>query len=238
MNEWSVQLKGKDPEEFDSFIESKTAPNEIQLRNKLISLLRDQILIQKPSYLLDVATGRGMFATKIIDNLPPHTHLICTDLSPTILFSDQYKLKKRNPKVKISYISCDASNLPFVTNSIDCIVSFFGIANMGSVISSAMHEINRVLSDNGIFFDCNILIKNNSPSYIAMKEFFDNREETYPLAYLDKEKFKEYHIQHHFHGEYFSAGSSIGLKNELDLIPMEGDWFEIGMFKGKKEGIS
>jgi ubiquinone/menaquinone biosynthesis C-methylase UbiE/uncharacterized protein YbaR (Trm112 family) len=234
MNQWSIQLKGRDPEEFDELIESKTAPNVVELRDKLISLLVNEIQIQKPPYLVDIATGRGMLATKLVDNLPKQTHLICTDLSPTILYSDQYKINKSNPKANISYISCDATTLPFISSSIDAVVSFFGIANMGSSISPALQDIHRILSENGIFFDCSLIIKDNSPSYHAMKKFFNKRKEEYPLDYLRDDLFSQYHFSHNFSGEYISVGNSIGQKNELDLIPMEGDWFEIGMFKGKK----
>ena len=232
-NEWSILMKGKTPEEFDAWLEERNPRNLKALRNKVIAIVKDQINEINPKFILDIATGRGSFALNILDYLPENTHLICTDLSPTVLFSVQYKLKKRITKVKVSFVSCNAIKLPFKTNKIECITSYFGVTNMGGLVSNALKEIKRVLEPISYFFNCSLVVKQDSSSYKAMQKIYESRDEPFPMDFLDNELFTNYHLEHGFTGEYIPAGESIGEKNELDLIPVEGDWFEVGIFKGK-----
>ena len=67
-------------------------------------------------------------------------------------FDDELKFDKLYPDTKVNYLVCDATNLPFDSNSVDTAISYFGIANMEDKIEDGIQEVNRILKKEGKFF--------------------------------------------------------------------------------------
>ncbi|MFW9818146.1 MAG: methyltransferase domain-containing protein [Candidatus Thorarchaeota archaeon] len=236
VNRWSELTKDMTFDELDKMILSKTPQNQQELTQKTIIDVINYLYQNKPKFAVDIATGRGMLLNKLAKELDFEFHLICTDLSFVVLKADRKKIQEYNPKLKVSFVSCDATNLPFLDNSCDLALSFMGISNMRNLIPEALKESYRILKQNSIFLNSTIIIKENSEGYKLLKEFHSEQ---------NTEEFEEFFLVGSvvkFHNDagfaevnYKNIGESIGEKNELDLLPYEGEWFSIGNLYAKKD---
>lgn len=236
-NNWSESYEKMDYEELDRRITEKTPDNEIDLREKTIKYIIDSIKENKPNTILDIATGRGMLLTKLVEKIDSNIDIICVDLSFEVLKYDRIKAKNINPDMKVNYIACDATNLPFMDSSIDMAVSLSGIANMMELIQQGITEARRVLKENKYLLNTNIIIKNVNKVYeivkaIKEKNGVDINIKDSHLTYKDVENG---HEKVNFSNvKIINIGESIGEKNELDLIPIEGEWFASVVAKCRK----
>jgi len=236
-NNWSENYKKMDYKELDREITEKTPDNEIALREKTIKYIIDSIKGSNPNTILDIATGRGMLLTKLVEKIDKDINIICVDLSFQVLKYDRIKAKNINPNIKVNYIACDATNLPFIDNTIDMAVSLFGIANMMEFIQQGITEARRVLKENKYLLNTNTIIKNVDKVYKMVKEIkeehgVDINVKDFHLTYEDVENG---HEKGDFSSvEIITVGESVGEKNELDLIPLEGEWFANVVAKCRK----
>ena len=89
----------------------------------------------------------------------------------------------------------------------------------------------RDISLNGI---C-ILVKEDSEGYKALKDFFSEQNIEGFEKFLLENQVEKFHFNAGFKEARFKLiGESIGEKNELDLLPYEGEWFSIGNVYSKK----
>lgn len=235
VNRWSELTKDMSFEELDEMILSKTPQNQQELTLKTIEDIINYLNVNKPDFAVDIATGRGMLLNELVKELKHEFHLVCTDLSYVVLKADREKIQKYNPKIKVSFVSCDATNLPFLDNSYDLILSFMGISNMGNLIPKALKETFRVLKRNCKFLNGTIIIEENSEGYKVLKEFFGEQgSEGFEKFLLTNEVVKFHKDTGFKEAEFKMIGESIGEKNELDLLPYEGEWFSIGNVYAKK----
>ena len=235
VNRWSELTKDMSFEELDEMILSKTPQNQQELTLKTIEDIINYLNVNKPDFAVDIATGRGMLLNELVKELKHEFHLVCTDLSYVVLKADREKIQKYNPKIKVSFVSCDATNLPFLDNSYDLILSFMGISNMGNLIPKALKETFRVLKRNCKFLNGTIIIEENSEGYKVLKEFFGEQgSEGFEKFLLTNEVVKFHKDAGFKEAEFKMIGESIGEKNELDLLPYEGEWFSIGNVYAKK----
>ena len=235
VNRWSELTKDMSFEEFDEMILSKTPRDQQELTLKTIEDVIDYLNLNKPQVVIDIATGRGMLLNELAKELKYELNLICTDLSYVVLKADREKIQKHNPKIKVSFVSCDATNLPFLDNNYDLALSFIGISNMGELIPKALKETHRVLKHNQYFLNSVIVIEENSNGFKKLREFFGDQG----LAGFDKfllvNEVVKFHKDAGFNEAVFKLiDESIGEKNELDLLPYEGEWFGIGNVYAKK----
>ena len=119
VNRWSELTKDMSFEELDEIILSKTPQNQQELTLKTIEDITNYLNSNKPDFVVDIATGRGMLLNKLVEEVKHEFHLVCADLSYVVLKADREKIQKYNPKIKVSFVSCDATNLPFLDNSYD-----------------------------------------------------------------------------------------------------------------------
>jgi len=105
----------------------------------------DQIKINKNDQVLDLATGTGDIAIKIVKKYP--VEVVGLDYSPNMI--DQAKKKKKSMEIdNVDFIVGDAESLPFEDESFDVIAISFGLRNLG-FYSKAFEEFFRVLKPGG-----------------------------------------------------------------------------------------
>ncbi|MCK4481468.1 MAG: class I SAM-dependent methyltransferase [Candidatus Lokiarchaeota archaeon] len=235
VNRWSELTKDMSFEELDEMILSKTPQNQQELTLKTIEDIINYLNVNKPDFAVDIATGRGMLLNELVKELKHEFHLVCADLSYVVLKADREKIQKYNPKIKVSFVSCDATNLPFLDNSYDLVLSFVGISNMGNLIPKALKETFRVLKRNCKLLNGTFIIEENSEGYKVLKKFFGEQDSEGFEKFLLANEVEKFHKDAGFkEAEFKMIGESIGEKNELDLLPFEGEWFSIGNVYAKK----
>lgn len=234
-NRWSEILQGRSLEEFDEWVAKKTPQNQIELTNKAIDDILSFLRNNKPKFILDIATGRGQLAKRIIREANYPYHLICTDLSPFVLKEDRKNLLNETNLQKISYVACDASNLPFNNNSFELVTSLMGIMNMRDLMVKGIKEAKRVLKNEHYFIDTVINIKKNSKSYNVYKEFLEKDNIRNIAKNLLNSEVMKIHERIDFKKVFSEKiGESVAKENELDLIPVKGDWFSLCNIYAKK----
>jgi len=228
-NNWSENYKEMSYEELDNKITNGTPDNMKNLNNSAREYIVEDLNNNKPQVVLDIASGRGMLATYIAENIKYNPMLILSDLSFPVLKYDRLKMKKLNPSLKVNYVACDCTKLPFKDNSIDRCVSFYGIANMCDIALDGIKEANRVLTSNGVLLNSNIVIDTNTE---IAKNLIKELEEYLKVSSLVKlssvEGFNTLHEEGGFQKcNMVTIGDSIAEKCDFDAIPIEGEWFAI-----------
>jgi len=94
----------------------------------------------QPRRVLDLATGSGDLALAIQRRLPEAT-IVAADFSPEMLEVARRKGVRET-------VLADALQLPFETESFDCVTAAFGLRNMADW-SAALREMSRVLRSGG-----------------------------------------------------------------------------------------
>lgn len=236
-NNWTEAYEEYDDDDaMDKKLSEGTPQNQIILGNKTKKFIIDSINSRESEFILEIATGRGALFREMVKELKGESQLICTDLSFIVLKHDRLRAKKINPEIKVNYIACDATNLPFKDNTIDTAVSFFGIANMLNLSAHGIKEAKRVLKVGQPLIDSYIIIKENSKGFEALTEFCKENNaigaEDFTIAAgvenaYNEAKFDRINIT--------TIGESIGEKNEFDLLPFEGEWFGMIVVEGIKQ---
>jgi ubiquinone/menaquinone biosynthesis C-methylase UbiE/uncharacterized protein YbaR (Trm112 family) len=236
-NRWTDLTKERTFEELDEMIREKTPKNQMELSNKATEDIINFINTNKPKTVVDIATGRGMLLLDIVKKIKVNLQLICIDLSFTILAADRLKIKQYNPEINVNFIACDATNLPINNDQIDLVVSFFGIANMRNLIEQGIRETFRILKQKGVFLNCSLLVKSDSESFKLTKKYYKELGAEKASNFLLESKIRDFFIRSGYTIKniyLFLIGESVAKKNELDMIPVEGDWFAIAILNCKK----
>ena len=106
---------------------------------------------------------------------------------------------------------------------------------MGNLIPKALKETFRVLKRNCNLLNGTIIIEENSEGYKVLKDFFGEQGSEGFEKFLLANEVEKFHKDAGFkEAEFKMIGESIGEKNELDLLPYEGEWFSIGNVYSKK----
>ena len=237
-NDWSKYLDDKSPEEFDKEIEDAKSEKEKQEQAALLHKTKDLVLEKKPELVIDIASGRGMLLSTLLESdLPDNScTLVATDLSFEILAKDRLKFKRRFPDKSLVYIACDATNLPFADDTADVTVSFFGIFNMFNFIEKGIAEAARVTMSSGTLFNTFVDIKEDSEGYAKTAEICaqNNMADTEKMCLFD-------HIKS-IHEKYFSELTPITVVESIcgesehvgDLLPYSGEWYAYRVYAGRK----
>ena len=235
-NLWSEAYKKQDYEELDKEIWKRTPNNLKELYTKARLDIINNINHSKPEHLVDIATGRGMLLTEMVQKISYDAHIICLDLSFEVLKNDRLKVKKINPAIRVNYIACDATNVPIKDDVIDMCTSFFGIANMMDSTQKGIEEANRILKDGSSLLDSSIIIKDNSRGYEVLKDFLLEQDMNKCQEFAIEQGFKDLHVKGKFKEVNIKEiGHSIGEKNEYDLLPFQGEGFQVVTAYCKKQ---
>lgn len=234
-NKWTESYQQYNYDELDKKILEKAPKNQILLGNKAKEFMIDSINNKENEFILDIATGRGELFREMLKCLKNTSQIICTDLSFEVLKYDRLKAKKINPSAKVNYIACDATNLPFKDNTIDTNVSFYGIQNMLNLASEGIKESKRVLKLGKTSLDSYIIIDEYCKGFKTLREFCKDNTMIGAENVAIKTGLEKIYTQANFSKtDIITIGESIGEKNELDLLPFEGEWFAIVVAKSIK----
>lgn len=234
-NNWADTYKSMDYEELDSKVERQTPANAKEINETIKQYITRELNQNKPQVILDIASGRGMLSTHIAKHIEYEPMFILSDLSFPVLKYDRLKLKKINPKLRANFIACDCSKLPLKDKSIDNCVSFYGIVNMCDIAKAGIEESRRVLKEQGLLLNTAIAI--DCETEVA-KEYEKAFREQYNIYSFKKtssmEGLQKLHQEAGFDAiEIITLGEGIGEKNELDAVPIEGEWFAMVLMRCK-----
>jgi ubiquinone/menaquinone biosynthesis C-methylase UbiE/uncharacterized protein YbaR (Trm112 family) len=227
-NNWAESYEQYNDEEMDKKISESVPQNQKVIVDRAKEFIIDSINNKKIKFILDIATGRGALFKELVKHLKTESQIICTDLSFVVLKYDRLRAKKINPEAKVNYIACDATNLPFKDNTIDTAVSFYGIQNMLNLAADGIKEAKRVLKIGQSLLDSYVIINEDSKGFIMLKEFCKDNKIMGAEEFTLKTGIEKAYSQASFdRTNIVTIGESIGEKNELDLLPFEGEWFAI-----------
>lgn len=235
-NQWSEFYKEADYESIDQQIENSKSDKEKEQQKMVINDFISELTKMEKGVIVDIASGRGMLLTELAKYVKESIHIVATDLSFAVLMYDRIKLKKINPHLRISFMACDATQMPLKKASVDACVSFFGIANMLGIIDKGIDEASRILKKNGKLYDSFLLIKEESEGFEKMKEICrENQLMGAEKAYLEKDAY----LMHNHSFENVVCDKiceDIKDKNEegVDLFPYPGEWYAEVIYKCTK----
>ena len=106
-----------------------------------------ELLNEKPSYILDVATGTGDFAFEAIKILKPEK-VIGVDISEGMLGIAREKIFKRNMQDVFEVRLGDSEKLLFDNDSFDAVTVAFGVRNFED-LEKGLRDMLRVLKPGG-----------------------------------------------------------------------------------------
>jgi demethylmenaquinone methyltransferase/2-methoxy-6-polyprenyl-1,4-benzoquinol methylase len=142
-----------------------SAGQDVQWRNKMISLLPE--IHAKNGIIYDVACGTGdvLFSTK--SKRKDYNQLVGFDISSGMLEQARIRAVAKNYS-DIQFFQASAEKLPAESESADCITIAFGLRNVDNR-DSALQEFNRVLKKGGTLFVLEFFQAENN----FISKFFD-----------------------------------------------------------------
>ncbi|ERJ13885.1 class I SAM-dependent methyltransferase [Haloplasma contractile] len=235
-NNWSELHKEyeNDYDKVDQEIQSRMPELLKQQQKLVIEKFKDFLIKQKPNFVLDIATGRGDLIRALLEDTDPNINYICTDLSYDVLMYDRLKLKKRYPNKRINFIACDASNLPIRNNSMDAVISFYGIANMADKTVGGIKDAKRVLKKNASLLNSVMYVEENSEAQKIIEESFKEYGIN-GFSFFTEPNIRDTYKEGSFPQMTIEVvAEGIGEYNELDLVPVEGHWYALAIIDSKK----
>ena len=224
-NTWSDYYQDMSPEELDRALEERKTENQRNIQHKFLKDTAAETAKLKKGFLLDIASGRGLLLSRLIETAGSDVHIISADLSFTVLMYDRLKLAEKARHLKVSYIACDATNLPFKPDSVDMACSFSGFLNMGSLFEAGISESARVLKKGADLIHATAYMNPETHGFREVEKTLDTMNQKAVARNLVQEDVLA------LHRRYFSTVSDsfsyegIAEGEEADLIPYHGDWF-------------
>jgi len=129
-----------------------------------------KIISDKPSLVLDIATGTADLAIMLAKK-SPEIKITGVDLAENMLEIGRRKVERLKLSDRISLQQGDSLLLPFPDNSFDSAMVAFGVRNYEDPVKG-MAETNRVLRENGKFFVLEFSIPRKFPMAQLYKFYF------------------------------------------------------------------
>lgn len=98
--------------------------------------------------VLDVASGTGDVAKRLIKRVGPSGQVVLTDINANMLQGGRDNLLDHGITQQADYVQANAENLPFADNSFDAVTIAFGLRNVTDK-SAALKSMQRVLKPGG-----------------------------------------------------------------------------------------
>lgn len=233
-NQWESMGQEQSFEELDRDMDVKNPPEIIHRRELVLGAIVGAVTNHTPNVVLDIASGRGLMLAELAKNLSDDVHIISVDLSGFVLKYDYNKFKRIAPNKKISYLACDATNLPLKDCVVDAATTYCGFSNMLGCAGEALKEAQRVIKYHGILVDSYVVIRQASKGYdilhqVCTEQHIDGAEDFFLHDVL---------VKHHedLFGtvECNVVFEGIGVGNGMDLLPYHGEWYAEQVFVSKK----
>lgn len=233
-NQWEAMSEEQRFEELDWKLDEDIPDIILERREKVLDTVIGTVSKHNGRVILDIASGRGLLLRRLATNLEDDVHIISIDLSPFILEYDYHKFKKIAPAKKISYLACDATNLPLKDCVVDAATTYCGFSNMPGCAGEAIQEAHRVIKSGGILVDSFVIIEKNSKGFELLEQVCSEQNITGAEdVYLHENVAAN-------HSTLFSAVvcntvfEGTGVENSMDLLPYPGEWYAEQVFISKK----
>ena len=128
--------------------------------------VRDLLKPLKPQSILDVAAGTADLSCAVSSLRPKEIKGI--DISEEMLKIGRKKVRDRGLDSMIELIQADVENLPFADNHFNAVIVAFGVRNFENR-KKGLHEIFRVIKDNGVF----IVLEFSKPTKFPVKQVYN-----------------------------------------------------------------
>lgn len=231
-NSWSEYYKDTDYETLDKEIEARKSDEFKKNQETFLQGILDEVCTLKEGFVLDVASGRGMLLGRLISRINEKVHVIATDLSFEVLMYDRIKFSDINPNVKVTYIACDATNLPIQEKSIDVVTTFVGFANMFGLIEQGIEEASRIVKQGGCLVDSIVYIKRDNPYFDDVDKMLSEHGFAGVTKYYTSEVELELHDRFFQRVEEKLIYEGIAEEVEGDILPIPGEWFGYAVVLG------
>jgi len=234
VNQWESMSKEQSFEELDRDIDEKNPTEVIQRRELVLRTIVDTVASRNCKIILDIASGRGLLLAKLAKHLSDDVDIISIDLSAFVLKYDHQKFKRIAPSKKISYLACDAANLPLKDSVIDTATTYCGFGNMSGCAGQALQDVHRVIKSGGVLVDSYVVIEKESQGYEMLCRVCAEQNITGTKGFFLRDELAKHH------GDLFSAVEcntvfeGIGVASGMDLLPYDGEWYAEQVFVSEK----
>lgn len=172
---------------------------DIIWRKKAIKMLS----IEKPSTILDIATGTADLAIEAAKVIKPKK-ITGLDISANMLKIGDDKITKLGLDHVITLELGDSENLHYADNSFDAVMAAFGVRNFEN-LEKGLSEMYRVLNPGGTL----IVLEFSKPRYFPLKQLFNiyfknilpvigklrsKDDKAYKYLYESVQVFPDYHL--------------------------------------------
>tara|TARA_B100000575_G_C23050258_1_gene604580 strand:+ start:479 stop:1222 length:744 start_codon:yes stop_codon:yes gene_type:complete len=137
----------------------------IGLHRKWKQFAVDLCRLKNKDFVLDIASGTGDIArsvAKVVGN----SNVIVSDVNYDMLSLGRKKLEDGG--VNVAGVQCDSENIPFPSETFDCVTVAFGVRNMTNK-EEALREIHRVLKWGG-----KVVVIEFSKIWAPLEPIYDN----------------------------------------------------------------
>lgn len=234
VNQWESMSEEQSFAELDREMDTKNPAEMLHRREIVLDAIVSAVSDRNCKVVLDIASGRGLMLTKLVKTLDDDVHIISIDLSAFVLKYDYQKLKRISPNKKISYLACDATNLPLKDHVIDAATTYGGFSNMIGCAGEALRDAYRAIKPGGILVDSYVVIKKESRGYEMLHQVCTDQNITGAEDFFLHDELTKHH------GDLFSAVEcntvfdGIGVGNGMDLLPYHGEWYAEQVFVSEK----
>lgn len=233
-NQWESMSEEQSFEELDRDMDEKNPTEVIQRRELVLGTIVDTVANHNCKILLDIASGRGLLLTELAKHLRDDVHIISIDLSAFVLKYDYQKFKRIAPNKKISYLACDATNLPLKDSVVDAATTYGGFSNMLGCAGEALQDAHRVIKPGGRLVDSYVVIVKDSQSYEILRRVCAERNITDAVEFFLHDNLTKHHGDLFSTMECNTVFEGISVNNGMDLLPYHGEWYAEQVFVSEK----
>ncbi|MBQ8815037.1 MAG: class I SAM-dependent methyltransferase [Lachnospiraceae bacterium] len=233
-NQWETMSEGQNFEKLDAEMDAGSSQATLEQRKEVLKALVNAVSGGNNKVILDIASGRGMLLAELARNLEEDVQIISADLSAFVLKYDHRKLKKIAPNRKISYLACDATNLPIKDNVIYAATTYGGFSNMLGCAGEGIKEAHRVLKQGGVLADSFVVISKDSKGYEILEQVCAEQSVSGAEGFFLKEPLEKRHRDLFGETRLQTVCEGIGVDNGMDLLPYDGEWYAELVFNSKK----
>lgn len=167
---WSRSLKKQQVEVmFDRISDRYDALNrlitfgiDLRWRTNLIRMVK----AEKPTHVLDVATGTGDLALGLARELHS-ARIVGLDISEGMLRRARLKAKQKGLQKRVDFVLGDGEWLPFSGGSFDAVTVAFGVRNFAH-LRRGLGELYRVLRADGTLY----VLETSMPTSPLLRHFY------------------------------------------------------------------
>ena len=234
INQWETMGGEQDFEESDREMEIQNPAEMMQRREMVLRTIADTVSGHDCKIVLDIASGRGLMLTELVKALDDDVPIISIDLSRYVLQYDYRKFRRIAPNRKISYLACDATNLPLKDGVVDAAVTYAGFSNMIGCAGKALQEVHRAIKPGGLLVDSYVVIEKESQGFEALRRVCAEQNLTGAEDFFLHDGLIKHHEEIFSNVECNVVFEGIGVDNGMDLLPYPDEWYAEQVFVSEK----